>query len=316
MGGMEPKVPAHVTSQSPDTMGPDTVGSANPPSPRARRRLLGIFAHPDDESFGAGGTLARYARSGVDVHVCTVTDGASGSCDERLLRDGAVGTLTELRRRELECACRVLGATLWTLNYRDSGMAGSSDNQHADSLHQARLEDVALDLVRIIRHTRPLVVVTHEPSGGYHHPDHVKVSQAVGRAWAAAADPDTCPELAPWMPSRLYYQVVPRSVIRRFVSRLERQGQDPRHFGQNHDVDLTELGAPDRAIHVRLDLRAWLPIKMEASACHHSQGGGVHWPEFLGPRVLSNEYLIQASPVGASRHGDLFEGLEEATYGP
>lgn len=274
------------------------------------RRLLGVFAHPDDESFGAGGTLAMHARAAVEVHVCTVTDGAAGTIDPAVLRaSDSAGTLAELRRRELECACAVLGAHLHTLTYRDSGMAGAPDNQHPASLVRAPMDVVVGDLVRVIRATCPHVIITHEQSGGYHHPDHVKVSQAVACAWAAATDTVAYPGLPPWAPARLYHLVVPRRVIRRFIRRLQAHGQDPRRFGANGDIDLTGLGTADRAVHVCLDVRAWLPVKLEASACHGSQGAGLHWPEFLGRRAMGFEHFVQALPAGVRRHGDLFEGV-------
>jgi LmbE family N-acetylglucosaminyl deacetylase len=280
------------------------------------KRLLGIFAHPDDESFGAGGTLARYARSGVEVHVCTVTDGASGSYDEAFLKASSASTLAELRRRELECACQVLGVRLWQLGYRDSGMEGSPDNQHPASLCQAELNDVARDLVRLIRQVRPHVVVTHEPSGGYFHPDHVKVNRATHRAMEVVAEPHTCPSLmneahTPWQPARLYYLVVPRSIILWFMFMLILSGRNPRRFGNNRDVDLTKLGVPNNRIHVRLDVRPYLGIKEQASACHRSQGGGAHWPAFLGRRAMSYEHFVRAFPPGARRHPDLFEDLNQ-----
>src|SRR5512143_376893 len=101
------------------------------------RRLLGIFAHPDDEAFGSGAMLARYSHTGVDVHVCTVTDGAAGTYDPQFLKDSGAATLADARRKELACACDALGVTLHTLRYRDSGMEGSPDNKHPDSLYQA-----------------------------------------------------------------------------------------------------------------------------------------------------------------------------------
>jgi len=287
------------------------------PVSTTRYRLLGIFAHPDDESFGAGGTLAKYARSGVEVHVCTVTDGAGGTYDPALLEASGCSTLAELRRRELECACRVLGAQLWTLPYRDSGMAGSSDNLHPASLFQAPLDEVVAELVRVIRHVRPHVIITHELSGGYNHPDHVKTSQAVQRAFYAAGEGRSFASLPPhdlpvWQPMRLYHLVVPRSNIRWFALLLWLRGKDPRRFGANRDIDLTRLGVPDRQIHVRLHLREYLEIKRQACACHRSQGGGaMHWPSFLGRRAMVYEHFIQVMPPGARRHHDLFEGLEE-----
>ncbi|MCS7260432.1 MAG: PIG-L family deacetylase [Anaerolineae bacterium] len=287
-----------------------------PSTSTAHRRLLGIFAHPDDESFGAGGTLAKYARSGVEVHVCTITDGAGGTYDPALLAASGVATLVELRRRELACACRVLGAQLWMLGYRDSGMPGSPDNLHPDSLLQAPMDEVIAQLVRVIRHVRPQVIITHEFSGGYNHPDHVKTSQAVYHAFRLAGDASYSPPLPdaalpPWPPMRLYHLVVPRSAIRWFSVLVWLRGQNPRRFGVNGDIDLTRLGVPDRQIHVRLQLDEYLEVKQQASACHRSQGGGaMHWPSFLGRRAMRYEHFIQVLPSGARRHRDLFEGLE------
>ncbi|MBC8446347.1 MAG: PIG-L family deacetylase [Chloroflexi bacterium] len=287
-----------------------------------QRRLLGIFAHPDDESFGPGGTLARYAREGVEVHVCIVTDGASGSTVPDVVSPDATRSLADLRRQELACACQVLGVHLHTMGYRDSGMEGAPDNKHPASLYQADLDDVARGLVRVIRQTRPHVVITHDPTGGYFHPDHVRVNHAVRRAWRkAAGDADACPlrraeGYAPWLPARLYYAVVARSSLRWYVWLLRLRGQDPRHYGRQGDVDLTRVGVPDRMIHVRLDVEPYVAIKQEAGACHQSQGGGsARWralPAWLSRRAMRHEHFVQAYPEGGRQHGDLFEGFDFA----
>jgi len=273
-----------------------------------RLRLLAIFAHPDDESFGPGGTLARYAAQGVEVHVCTVTDGAAGAFDPAAPSDAETPPLAALRRAELACACQLLGINSHTLDYRDSGMQGAVDNQHPNSLYQADLDDVARDLVRVIRRVRPHVVITHDPSGGYFHPDHVKVNRAVDRAWElTGAEGD-----ALWQPSRLYYTVIPRSTLKWFVRILRLLGRDPRHFGHNQDIDITQVGVPDEHIHVRLDIGPYLALKEQASACHRSQGGAGAtrlFPAFARRRFMRYEHFVQAQPPGARPHQDLFAGL-------
>jgi LmbE family N-acetylglucosaminyl deacetylase len=281
-------------------------------------RLLAIFAHPDDESFGPGGTLARYARQGVEVHVCTVTDGAAGARRSKVERRGEVPSLAHLRQQELACACRVLGVHLRTLGYRDSGMEGAPDNQHPESLYQADLDQVACDLAREISLVRPHVVLTHDPTGGYFHPDHVRVNHAVRRAWARTGDANAYPMLraegyAPWQPARLYYTVIPRAALKGFLRLLRLLRRDPRHFGQNKDVDLTQVGVPDERIHVRLDVKPYVSLKEWASACHKSQGGAGAlraMPAFLRRRFMRYEHFVQAEPPGAGPHGDLFEGLD------
>ncbi|MCI0643792.1 MAG: PIG-L family deacetylase, partial [Chloroflexi bacterium] len=93
-----------------------------------KRTLLAVLAHPDDESYGLGGTLARYAREGVDVHVAIATDGAAGSIDERW--QGDHNRLVEARAEEVKAAAQILGVTLHNLGYRDSGYIGDPANQH------------------------------------------------------------------------------------------------------------------------------------------------------------------------------------------
>jgi N-acetyl-1-D-myo-inositol-2-amino-2-deoxy-alpha-D-glucopyranoside deacetylase len=207
---------------------------------------------------------------------------------------------------------------LHTLDYRDSGMQGAPDNQHPDSLYQARLDDVARDLARVICKVRPHVVITHDAGGAYRHPDHVKVSQAVSHAWDQVGQARAFPELradgyAPWRPSRLYYTAIPRSAVKWFVRLMRLLRRDPRHFGQNKDVDLTQAGVPDEQIHVRLDVGPYLTVKEQASTCHKSQGGEGATrfiPAFARRRLLRYEYFVQARPSGARSHQDLFAGLE------
>jgi len=278
--------------------------------------LLAILAHPDDESFGLGGTLARYAREGAEVHVCIVTDGAAGVVDQHALA-GEVPPLARLRREELECACRALGVTLHALGYRDSGMEGAADNQHPDSLYQAELDEVAWELARFVCRLRPQVVITHDATGGYFHPDHIKVHQAVRLAWArlAGAEATSWPGAGgcqAWRPARLYCNAIPRSALKWLIFMVRLRGQDVRRFGQNHDVDLTRVGIPDQEIQVRLDVGRYVRVKEEASACHRSQGGAgaQRWlPAFLRRRFMRYEFLVQLEPPGAGLHRDLFEGL-------
>ena len=273
--------------------------------------LLAVFAHPDDESFGPGGTLARYARQGVHVHVCTVTDGAAGEYDGNP-SDGEMPPMAQLRREELECAVQVLGVQLHTLDYRDSGMEGSPDNQHPDSLYQADLDDLARRLTRVIGDIRPHVILTHDSTGVYFHPDHIKVHQAVRRAWALLHDAE---DREAWRPERLYCSVLPRSALKWFVLIMRLMGRDPRRFGQNQDVDLTRVGVPDEQIHVRLDVGPYVQVKEQAGACHQSQGGGGAQrmlPAFLRRRLMRYEFFVQLEPPDAQPHTDFFQGLENA----
>ena len=94
--------------------------------------MLAVLAHPDDESFGMGGTLALYARRGVAVHLVCATRGEAGEVDEQLL--SGKRSIAELRENELRCAAQKLGlAGVHFLGYRDSGMAGSGWRERPES---------------------------------------------------------------------------------------------------------------------------------------------------------------------------------------
>lgn len=285
----------------------------------SRYRLLAIFAHPDDESFGPGGTLARYAAEGVDVHILIMTDGAVGSVDPGAAEDGE--NLAEVRGRELREAVAALGATLHQCHFRDSGMAGTEANGHPDCLLQADREEVTGRVVRSMRELRPQVIVTHDPTGGYFHPDHIRVNEIVTHAFQLAGDPAAYAEqvdegLAPHKPQKLYYTALSRTFIKWAIRLLRLMGKDPTKFGRNGDIDLTQLGTPDEMIHARVDTGDYLETQRRASAAHRSQGGGPgfqrYLPDFVVRRLFGRDSFIRAYPAPAPKAPvgkDLFTGV-------
>ncbi|MER2599428.1 MAG: PIG-L family deacetylase [Caldilineales bacterium] len=263
--------------------------------------LLAIFAHPDDESFGPGGTLARYAAQGVAVWLACATDGAAGTVDAELLADGK--TTPQLRAEELCCAAQALGlAGVEWLGYRDSGMAGSADNDHPNSLFQAPLEEVAARLAALMRKHRPRVVICDNQFGGYGHPDHIKLHQATVRAVSVAADAAALPEAGPaWQVQRLYFTAFTPGLLKLLVRLMPLFRKDPRRFGRNHDIDLVQIVSWETPIHARINVRDFLAVKQQASACHHSQGGGGQGfrfvPQFIQRRMMEHESFTRGLPV-------------------
>src|SRR5512139_368973 len=149
--------------------------------------ILAVLAHPDDESFGMGGTLAHYARSGCDVYLVCATRGEAGEMDPEHL-DG-FESIAEKRESELRCAAENLGLKeVFFLPYRDSGMPGSPDNLHPRAQINAPLEEVAGRVVKFIRELKPDVVLTFDPIGGYRHPDHIHIHNATVLAFEKADD--------------------------------------------------------------------------------------------------------------------------------
>ena len=129
------------------------------------RKLLVILAHPDDESFGPGGTLAKYAASGLAVHYLCGTRGEAGTVDARLLN--GFRDVAELRTAELMRAAEALGlASVRFLGYRDSGMA-CADDAPSHTLCAAPLDEVAQRIAGFLDQLRPDAVITHDRFGGY-----------------------------------------------------------------------------------------------------------------------------------------------------
>ena len=281
----------------------------------SQRTLLAVLAHPDDESFGLGGTLALYARRGYRVILLCATRGEAGTVDPEYLR--GFNSVAELRESELRCAAQHLGLhAVHFLGYRDSGMPGMPENSHPEAQVAHPIEEVAGRIVRHIRELRPDIVLTFDPVGGYRHPDHIHVHQATNMAFERAADPAFHPEAGtPYQPRALYYHVFPHKFLR-FVTRLmPLVGSDPRRFGRNRDIDLKALTEFDFPIHVRINIAPVAAVKADAGACHASQGGIQMRRGLMGwaTRLLgeSEDYMRAFPPVDGGHRvtNDLFDGI-------
>lgn len=236
--------------------------------------ILAVLAHPDDESFGMGGTLALYASRGADVYLVCATRGEAGEADpEHLTGFRDIG---EMRESELRCAAGILGLKgVFFLGYRDSGMAGSEANGHPEAQIRRPVPEVAGRVVKYIRELKPDIVLTFDPIGGYRHPDHIHIQQAATLAFERANDPAFFPEAgAPFAPQALYYHIMPHGFLKAAVFVLRLFGKDPRRFGRNGDIDIASIAEVDFPVHARVNIRSVWEKKEQASACHSSQGGG------------------------------------------
>ena len=281
----------------------------------SKPKILAVLAHPDDETFGMGGTLALYARRGCEVYLVCATRGEVGTVDA--VHMGGHGSIAELRGWELQCAAEQLGlkAVLF-LDYRDSGMPGSPDNRHPDALVAHSLDEVAGRIVEHIRTLKPDVVLTFDPIGGYRHPDHIHVHHATTTAFERSDDAAFHPESgSPFKPRALYYSVFPHRFLRIITRLMPLVGVNPRRFGRNKDIDLRALAAFDFPVHVQIDIRSVAKAKTAASACHASQGGMTMRQGLMGlvTRLAGERenYMRAFPPVGAQGRpqADLFEGI-------
>ena len=280
------------------------------------KKILVVLAHPDDESFGMGGTLALYAQQGAEITLVCATKGEAGEVEPQFLE--GYNSIAERREAELLCAAEHLGMErVYFLGYRDSGMPGMEANQHPNAFINAPLETVAGQVVHYMREIKPDLVLTFDPVGGYHHPDHIHIHNATVMAFEAANDPAQYPDQGePYQPKKLLYHIFPRGFIRWGVRLLKLIGKDPSRFGRNKDIDLEMLaGDADYPAHYRINYKKSAEAKLAASNCHASQ------IDFSGQSPLlmrltrkfsagSDQFMQAYPPVPDNfRARDLFAGM-------
>ena len=270
-------------------------------------RLLAVLAHPDDESLGFGGTLAKYAADGVDVCLLTATRGEAGR-----FRGHRPGTsehpgsaaLAVIREAEVRGAADALGVRdVRVLEYRDG------------ALDRAQPREVMATIAMHIRRVRPDVVVTFGPDGAYGHPDHVAISQWTTAAIVAAAAPAFTHDGivatgSPHTVSKLYYLAWPASVWASYQAAVQRL------VSVVDGVERQATPWPDWAITTTVDTRGVADKVWRAVSCHDSQIAGyatlLNLPAEQQRALWEWQYFYRAFSLvngGRARETDLFEGL-------
>ncbi len=274
--------------------------------------LLVVHAHPDDESISTGGILAKYSADGVRTVVTYCTRGEAGD----ILNPDFVApqpgmSITDIRAVELEKAINVLDVkSVNFLGYRDSGMAGTPENNHSQAFAQADKKKATSRLVEIIRRFRPQVIVTYNEKGTYLHPDHIMANRITRLAFKASGDPDYRINggLEPWQPSRLYYTAIPLDRIRRLYRLIAEKDTDP-------GFDPEVLGTPAEKISAVIDVRKFLTHKLKALYCHQSQmnPNGIfrRMPADMREEAMGYEHFecVDGCTPTNGKLSDLFEGL-------
>ena len=267
-------------------------------------RLMCILAHPDDESLGTGGILARYAAEGVATFLVTATRGERGWQGNAADYPGS-HALGRMREAELRAAAQVLGLReVVFLDYQDG------------ELDRANPAEAIGQLVAHVRRVRPDVVVTFDPTGVYGHPDHIAISQFATAAIVASADPSYAgpPALPPHRVAKLYYLAPSRNLLAAYQEA----------FGDLVMlVDGTErraAGWDTWAITTRVDTTAYWQQVWQAVSCHRTQ-----LPAYQMLRDLPDEHqhhlwgtqtFYRAFSLvngGRTIERDLFEGLRRPT---
>jgi LmbE family N-acetylglucosaminyl deacetylase len=287
-------------------------------SDNSRLTLMAVFAHPDDESFGTGGTLARYgADRDVRVVLVCATRGEAGEISDSNL--ATPERLGEVREEELRCACRTMGVdAVHFLDYRDSGMAGMPQNLDPRALTMAGFDEAVGKIVAHIRRERPDVLVTFDVTGGYGHPDHIAVHYHAKAAFAAAADPERYPEhikagLQPHQTKKLYYTAIPRRFFQAVAEKMIELGVEiPERYLQRLNGP---FGLPDEACTTDLYVQDFWDVKQAAVQCHATQLNPDSIFAMLPPEVMHELqawecFQLAESYVGADEGShDLFTGL-------
>jgi len=274
----------------------------------AERRLMMAFAHPDDEPHLAGSTIARYAAEGEDVIVVIITRGEAGEIAPGV--DATPENLGEVREAELRASMKVTGASLEMLEYRDSGMAGTPENEDPRAFVQAPESQVVAELVDLMQKHRPQVEVTFDENGGYGHPDHIFISKTTTIAFKESGNSsfESPGGMEPWSPLKLYYMGFRRSRIKRFVEEYRKMKPD----NEISEIDPETLGVPDEMFTTQLEVVQYVPVRREAAAQHRSQGSPFDmFPEAMHEDVFSIDHLILVDPPPAPglSETDLFEGI-------
>ncbi|HLZ70436.1 MAG TPA: PIG-L family deacetylase [Dehalococcoidia bacterium] len=227
--------------------------------PADMQRLLVVIAHPDDESFGIGGTMARLRRAGWPVTLLCATRGEVGEISDPML--ATPETLGQVRERELREACAVLGVEdVRFLDFRDSGMAGTPENADPRALCNAAPAAAVEAIAAQMRDVRPSLVITWDPSGGYGHPDHLAVHRHATAAFqreAARLDG----------PRALYYMALPVHLFEQMEAELRSQGIQ---FGSD-DLREAARDLPRLSVTTEIDVSGLEELKVESGRKHATQ---------------------------------------------
>jgi N-acetyl-1-D-myo-inositol-2-amino-2-deoxy-alpha-D-glucopyranoside deacetylase len=248
--------------------------------------ILVVLAHPDDESL-ISGTIARYAGDGTPVTMLCATRGEAGEIAPDT--DATPENLGEHRERELRDACAILGVTdVRLLPFRDSGMAGTPENDDPRSLAQASKADVVSTIAAVMREVRPRIVLTWDATGGYGHPDHMKVHVCATEAFETSGVARV---------GALFYSVIPIEEFTSAIEEMRRRGievGDPP--GDPEAMDRMEMVRPNCVI----DVSAQLARKQDALRAHRTQAGSFdmfdRMPEDLSRRFFEREFFHRAIP--------------------
>lgn len=279
------------------------------------RRALFVHAHPDDETINNGATMAQMVDDGVAVTLITCTRGEEGEVlvpELAHLASSAEDKLGAHREIELANAMRELGVQDHRFlgksgKYRDSGMMGTPQNEHPNCFWRADVDSAAKELAQVIDEIKPQVMVTYDENGGYGHPDHIQTNRVAMRA----------AELATWQVQKIYWNIMPKSVVQKGMDAMKEQGSD--FFGAEN-IDEVPFVKDDSFVSAVIHAPNQVDKKMAAMKAHATQitldGPFFALSNNLGVQVFGDEYYtlvkgVKSAPLSKDNlEIDLFAGIE------
>ena len=293
------------------------------------RTILTVHAHPDDEASKGAPTFAKYHADGVHTILVCCTGGEEGDLQNPTLREAGQpfheltpeqerALVASMRSAELAASAAVIGFDeVLMLGYRDSGMAETEPNEHAECFHQADPDEAAGRLVAVIRRTKPQVIVTYnDDQQGYPHPDHLKVHDVSVLAFERAGDPEWYPDLGePFQPSKLYFTTWSRRrMLAMHEGLLHHRGESP------FDDAWFQRPSHDHRITTRIEVSEFMWARTGALLAHATQVDPTEpfWfgldEEQLAAIYPWEDWILARSLVGeipgSDEEHDLFAGIE------
>lgn len=203
-------------------------------------KVIFSFAHPDDETFSSGGTIAKLARAGHTVQLICATRGEAGEVGEPPVCKKS--EIAKVRSKELENAAKILGISqIYFLGLIDG------------TLHKILQSKIEKPVLEILQKEKPDVVITFNKNGGSNHPDHKAIGKATTKVFAEYMSKAT-------KHVKLYHNATPKS----FVKMFEEKGLGYNAFGK-------VKGITDKEITTRIDTKETFDLKIKALKCHKTQ---------------------------------------------
>jgi LmbE family N-acetylglucosaminyl deacetylase len=263
------------------------------PETDAPLKLMAVLAHPDDESLGIGGTLAKYSSEGIETHLVTATRGERGRFGENAEKPPPE-IVGRTREAELRAAAAVLGVT-------DVQLLGYGDGELDRADAREAVAKIAAHIVRV----RPQVVITFGPEGAYGHPDHIAISQFTTAAIVAAAEDHRVSKFyyLEWGPQKW---VAYQSALKSLSFKLD-------------GVERKVAPWPDWSLTTVIDTSVVASTVWKAVSCHQTQMSIYKNLEHLSDEshqaIWGTQEFYRAFSLvngGRTRESDLFAGLREA----